>query len=65
MRRAYLVAADVLRGAAIPLLWIGSWATPVLRAAGWCERRAWGPAEFTPPETGRPAPTDGRAGDRR
>lgn len=60
IRIASTIAATALRCLALPFLLIGRAATPVLSLAQWCEARA-----FTPPETGRPAPTDGRAGDRR
>jgi hypothetical protein len=62
MHRILLLAASALRGVALPLLWIGSRASPVLRAARWCEDQAWGPLRFPPPETGRPAPTDPAGG---
>lgn len=34
------LAQDILQHAAMPLLWVGSLARPVLRAAAWCGDRA-------------------------
>ncbi|MGY2048875.1 hypothetical protein [Methylobacterium sp. JK268] len=65
MRPLFRLAASALRLLALPLLWIGEAAAPVLAAARWCEDRAWGLVGLTPPETGRPAPTDAKAGGRR
>jgi hypothetical protein len=62
MHRLLLLAASALRSIALPLLWIGSRASPVLRAARWCEDRAWRSLRFPLPETSRSAPTDPAGG---
>ncbi|MGY2052937.1 hypothetical protein [Methylobacterium sp. JK268] len=64
MNRILLAVASALRFLAERLLVVGSWASPVLAAAAWCERRVWR-GRFIAPETGKPAPTDGRTGGSR